>query len=370
MIGRDLRGTPAEMELQACLGQSLMFTAGNTGDVESAFEIALGLANRLREPIRELQLLGALHLFHERNADFGKAMDFAQRAFALAERMGDDASIAAAHSLLGLAWHLHGEHAKADRHLDLAMRSPVVREVIDPIGFGFDHRNRACITRARSLWMQGQAEEGAALARRAVEESAALGHPVTHCIALIWAFSVSEWRNDLDSMQEYVDRFVAHAERHSLRPYRPLAECMKGQLQIRRGEALAGIETIRHHMTSLRAARYELLNTGFLCTMAEGMVGIGDAGSAMAVIVDCEAAVRRHGDRIHLPEVLRIRAAVAAALGRADEAATLLREALYCARMQGARGWELRIERDLCRFGTTVTSRSIGRSGTHSGVHS
>ncbi|MFD1951536.1 ATP-binding protein [Sphingomonas arantia] len=344
-------GSLFEMELQTCLGQSLMFTSGNTDDVEQAFQRALVLAERYGDLIRQFRLLGALHIFYERTADFGKALSLAQRGFDLAERIGNPAGIAAAHSLLGIAWHLLGRHREADLHLAPAMKQLEDQHGIDPIGFGFDHRNRACITAARSLWLQGFPDAGASLARDTVEASAALSHPVTHCIALIWAVSIAEWREDWTAMDGFVERFSAHADRHSLRPYLAVSACMRGQLAIRAGDIESGISMIQANLVSLRAARYEMLTTGFMTTLAEGLAQTGKVDEALEIITQCEDAVERNGDRLHTPEVMRVRASILALMGEVAKSREVLEQSLVCAQAQSATAWELKSACDLVERG-------------------
>jgi predicted ATPase/DNA-binding winged helix-turn-helix (wHTH) protein len=346
-LDSDTRNTPVELELQACLGQSLMFTTGNTEAAEQAFERALHLAEHFALQQRQLQILGALHIFHERTADFGKALEFAERGFAIAEQIGDPASIDAAHSLLGIAWHLLGRHDQADHHLRPAMARRDDIDGIEPTGFGFNHRNRARITFARSLWLRGRADEAIELARQTVEESANVGHPVTHCIALIWAISVAEWSGDLDGMEIYIDRFAAFAERHSLQPYQAVGICMRGQLAIRRGDHESGTRAITDTLSALRAAKYEMLTTGFLTTLAEGLLAAGDLDRACKIAAECAALMETHGDRLHAPEVLRVQASIHTALGNTRGARTILERALTAARAQSAAAWELRCACDL-----------------------
>jgi hypothetical protein len=109
-------------------------------------------------------------------------------------------------------------------------------------------------------------------------------------------------------------------------------------------------------MTPLRAARYEMLNTGFFCTMAEGMIALGEFQQANPLIRDREAVVRRHSEGIHLPEVLRIHASSESRLGRKDAAGVLLREAISKAREQGASAWQLRSTLDLIELESTAGS--------------
>ena len=345
------RGSKIEMELQANLGQALMFTSGHTEEVERAFERALDLARDIGDQPGQHRLLGALTFFHARTADFGKALDFAESSLLVAERLGDPAGIAAAHCALGIAWHFLGRHREADLHLRPAMAVVEGLRGSDPTGFGFDHRNRACTTYARSLWIQGDSGGAWKLARDTVEESMIMGNPVTHCIALIGVISIAEWRENWPEMRGYVERLIAHAERHSLRPYLAVGLCMRGQLAIHSGKALHGVAAVSEHLATLRDARYEIWTANFMTAMAQGLLAAGELEEALATIGQCEAAVERNGNRQHTAELIRVRASILAAMGKPAEARAALEQALTCARAQAALAWELKCACDLVAGG-------------------
>lgn len=355
-------GSRDELELATCLGQARMFTEGNTAAVEAAFERALELAEAFTDQVSKLRVLGALHIFHERTGDYTKAFDFAQRGMDTALRIGDEAWVAAGHSLLGIALQLLGRHAEADVHLLAAMRDKPGGSRIDPLGFGFDHRTRACIARARSLWLQGYPDQAGALAADTVEEAATLGHPVSFCIALIWAITLSGWRMDLAAVSKYLERFAAHATRFSLRPYHAVAAVTRAGLEIFRGHYEAGVAQMSASLEELRAARYELLTTEVLCVMAEGYLRMGCTDRALHTIEACLQQLAATGERVNQPDVLRRKAGILAAIPeRKAEAEPLLTQALELARRQGARGWELK---------TAVTLAELWiEQGRHAAAH-
>lgn len=146
-LDRETLATRRELELQASLGQP-MFSKGNREHVRAAFLRGLGLAERLGDLRCQLQLLGGLHIFHERIGDFATAMAFARQSLAMAETLEDPGGIAAAHSFLGISLHLEGHHAEAQRHIEAALSCG---QPAQGIHFGFDHRNRARITLARPV---------------------------------------------------------------------------------------------------------------------------------------------------------------------------------------------------------------------------
>jgi tetratricopeptide (TPR) repeat protein len=337
------------MELQAALGLSLMFTRGNSEQVGLALARGLELAEKLRDPRNQLRLLGRLHIFHERIGDFHTALHVAERSSKVALEIADPVGIAAAHSLLGISHHLMGDQTSARKHLEAALIRPPVSQRINTFHFGFDHRNRAGIALARTLWLQGYADQAVAVARQTVEEASTLDHPVTLCIALIWAVSVFLWVGDWTSAEENIERFIAHADRYSLAPYQAVGLGVKGELSVKRGEAEAGIHLLRAALETLHAHRYELLTTAFNITVVEGLALTGRYDQALETIDQTTALVVSNGDLFTMPELLRIKGDLLASAPRPRliQAEDYFVRSLELAGQQSALAWELRAATNL-----------------------
>jgi predicted ATPase/DNA-binding winged helix-turn-helix (wHTH) protein len=346
------RGSHREMELQAALGLSLMFTRGNSDQVRSSLLRGLELAEHLGDPHSQLRLLGRLHIFHERMGDFRSALLFAERGHAVAVQIADPVGIAEAHSALGISRHLEGDHVSAHAHLEAALLQLPASQRIGSFHFGFDYRNRARIAFARTLWLEGYPDQAAMVARQTVEEAEAFDHPVTLCIALIWAVSVFIWQGDLAAADEYIDRFIAEANKHSLRPYQAVGRGVKGQLSVRRGEAEAAIPLLRDTLETLHAHRYELLTTVFNSALAEGLAMAGRSGQALAMIDETIALVERNGDLFAMPELQRIKGAILTTSPDPDFslAEGYFLKSLELAKRQAALGWQLRTATSLARL--------------------
>jgi len=74
-----------EMEIQAALALSLMFTGGDCEEVRAALLNALALADELKYPSLQMRLLGAMHIFLTRIGDFHGALALARRSEAVAK---------------------------------------------------------------------------------------------------------------------------------------------------------------------------------------------------------------------------------------------------------------------------------------------
>jgi predicted ATPase/DNA-binding winged helix-turn-helix (wHTH) protein len=352
MLDSASHGSRSELELQAALGLSMMFTRGNTDQARSSLLRALELAEQLDDPHNQLRLLGGLHIFHERIGDFRSALKFAERSEAVAASIGDPVGIAGSHSALGISRHLEGDTISAHAHLEAALVQLPASQRIDTFHLGFDYRNRARIALARTLWLEGFPDRAAMVARQTVEEAETFNHPVTLCIALIWAVSVSIWEGDLSVAEEYIDRFIAEADRHYLEPYQAVGRGVKGELAVKRGQAETGIVLLRDALETLHGLRYELLTTTFNSALAEGLAMAGRSEEALAMIAQAIALVEQNGDLFMLPELLRIKAAILMTSPDPDLALAerCLLQSLGLAERQSALSWQLRTATDLARL--------------------
>jgi len=341
------RGSAEEMHIQAALGLTLMFTRGGSEAARNALSRSLAIAEARGDQINQLQLLGRMHIFHERIGEFDAALGYAQQSIAVARSLGDAASIALAHSLVGVSLHLAGRHRDALEMLQIAWQGPGTERISTV--YGFDHRNRAGITLARELWLQGRPADAQQLARQTVTEAAQMDHPITLCIALIWAVAIELWSGDLDGAEEDIDRFIAHANSRSMGPYLAVGRGVKGELAIRRGDAAGGVETIATCLRELHDAGYELLTTTFNIALVQGLLALGQFEQSTHLIDDAIRLVERSGDHLYMPEALRMRGKVLShqPAPRMQDAEACLMQALDLSRTQGAKAWELRAAVDL-----------------------
>ena len=179
-----------------------------------------------------------------------------------------------------------------------------------------------------------------------------MDHPVTLCIALIWAVSVFLWSGDLESAEENIDRFIAHAQSRSMEPYLAVGRGVKGELAIRRGDAKGGVESLKQCLKELHAARYELLTTTFNLSLIQGLLAIGRSDEGMTLIDETIRLVEANGDLVFMPELLRVKGNALLSLPQSssDEGERCFRNSLEWGRRQGALGWELRTAVDLAKF--------------------
>ncbi|MCB4859657.1 winged helix-turn-helix domain-containing protein [Sphingobium sp. PNB] len=355
-------GGSIELELQGALGISLMFTRGNSAAAGSALTRALDVATAVDDRWTQLCMLGRLHIFHERIGEYDVATSYAQRAVEVAEVLAEPEALGIAYSLAGISHHLEGNLDRARRELELSLQNSPPSDRARTVRYGFDHRNRSAIALARTLWLSGHAERAGQVARDAVREAAQLEHPVTLCIALIWALSVYTWMGDLDAAEEALDAFKTCAEVNALGPYVAAAGGFRGELAILRGDPSTALGALEESLSRLRAARYELLTTTFSLSLTRGLM-LGDRFREAHDLVDATIArCEANGERFTSPDLLRAKAEIQRREGNVEASEGTLEDALLLAREQGAKAWELRAAVDLADLQASAGRRDDART--------
>lgn len=344
-------GTPIEMELQAALGLVLMFTRGNSGAAEKALLRAMDIAVALGDHGSQLRLLGRLQIFYERIGDFASSLAWAERAIGVGEAIGEPEAVAVAVSLAGVSHHLLGDQVLAREELEKSLQHSSPPRRSHTIHYGFDHRNRTGLALARTLWLQGFPDQARQWAQRVESEAAALDHPVTHCIALVWTLGIYIWMGDLERAEASLATFSRIAEANMFGPYIAASQGMRGAIAIRAGQPDEAIGWLEESLARLHGMRYELLTTTFEIALAEGLILGGRHAEAGRLVDGTIAHCRHSGDAFALPELLRIRAGIHKVLDadRPETAEAMLDESLALSRRQGARAWTLRATMDRAR---------------------
>lgn len=343
MLDDAHRGTEMEMELQAILALSLMFTRGNSERVGHALGCSLSIAGELGDLHSELRLLGTLFTLHGRMGELQSAIAIALRSAAVAEKVADPVGIAEAHTALGASHHMEGNLAEARFHLEAAKGLPVSHR-LDTLYFGFEYQYFARALHARVLWLEGLSAQATASAKRILEDAETADHPVTRCIAFIWAASVLLWNGDLGGAEPSIDTVIQQTDRYSLAPYQAVGRALKGELLVKRGEAESGVLMLRRSLEILHELRHELLTTGFAATMAEGLALLGRFDIALKVTNEAITRAEQNGELLNMPELLRIKGTILASGPQSEllEADVCFQNSFDLAGRQGALAWELR----------------------------
>jgi tetratricopeptide (TPR) repeat protein len=210
--------------------------------------------------------------------------------------------------------------------------------------FGYDHRVRALVALARTLWLRGFAQQAARVAREAIDEAAMLNHPVTVCISLIYTAPVFLWSGDLAAADRVISQLIEQARQHSLDPYHAVGRGLLGELMLARGEREAGIELLRDALETLDAEQHFIQAPEFATHLAEGLAAQGQRDQGLASIEQAITQRARSGASFDMPEILRVKGQILLSSSEADRALghEHLTRSLELAQAQSSLSWALR----------------------------
>jgi hypothetical protein len=313
-------------------------------EVARALERGLSLADALGDAEYHLELLAGLNLYGTRFSDADAPLAVAERYAAVATSLGKPKALVTADWMLGSSHHLVGDQASAQRFYESGFERALASGVIDVRSFGYDHRVRALIGYARTLWLRGLPDLAAGIAHEGIEFAGRNTQPVSLALCLAHATPVFLWRGDLDVAEGLTERLIAHANRYSLESYHAAGLGLRGELMMARGDIEPGIESLRLALPVLQAQRRYLFSSACSRALAEALARSGHALEATIIIDAILADATRYSGTFEVPGLMLTRAEVLLAASPSSwlEAEAALMGSIELARRQSARGWELR----------------------------
>ena len=320
-------------------------TANSANALRAALERALSTAEGTNDPQHQFRLLSTLFVFHRRAGALDGLFPIAECASTIAPLLGGASPIVAAQAMLGVAHHLRGNLAESLAIL-VAVRDALLGDRVAANFYGF-HRD-AEVMIARTQWLQGFPDQAALTAANAnrIDERR---DPITTCLGLMWGVSVFHLRGDWATSEEYIDRMLTLASEHALLPYKWFAMALRGDLQLQRGDTVAGIGNLKEYSRRLTDGGYDINARWLACCLAQGLVDSQHVEQALGLLNDVcsDPAPRPDG---YMPEFLRVRGVALAAAGESGAAEEAFQASLDMADAQGALSWRLRTVTSLARL--------------------
>jgi predicted ATPase len=343
------RGGTEEVHLQASLGVSSMQMYGQSEAARAALNRSLAIAEARGDTLYQVALLGMLSMFYVRDGDFKTSLRYAELSRGIEGTADNSAAMALANSILGRALQFVGDHRDSHAELEASLRYWSRSQQVSEVYLGLDHHILVGIGLARSLWLQGYPAQARERLEQTIKDADRKDHPASLGLALSWAPGIFLWIGDLQSAEAHADWLVSHAESYSLGPYLAVGRGYKGTLAIGRGDAKVGVEDLLSCLGRLHAVRYEMLNTGFMLSLVQGLMAIGASVEGLALIDETIKLIEANGDLLHMPEALRVKGGVLLSMPQCqvDDAESCFMQSLDWSRRQYARSWELRTAIDL-----------------------
>jgi len=366
-------GGREEMQLQATLGVSLMYTRGFTDAAHTALTRSLAIAEERRDVPNQVALLGALSLCHHRKTDLRMGLQYAKRSQSLAGNIEVPAVSALAHGLLGAALHAIGALTDARVALESSLhhwsrcQRTSTPKADDPslaiilASTAFPQSYSAAIL-ARNLWLQGFPVQAAERTDQLVRTTEHTDQPASRAGVLAWAPGIFLWNGDFEAAERYTDSSIALADSYSLVPFVTLGRAFRAALAIRRSDAVEGVKVLGDCVEMLQS-QYKLPITFLNVWLAEGLGTLGRSDEGVALINETIRSVQANQELTFMPELLRVKGSLLLSMPYLDSKAAeaCFAQSLELSRRQGARAWELRTAIDLARLWAKSGKSEDGR---------
>jgi predicted ATPase/DNA-binding winged helix-turn-helix (wHTH) protein len=344
-----------EMQLQAALAASLMFTKGLVPEVGTASTRALEIAERLDAAEYQLRSLWRLWSYHSSIGQHRIALTFAQRFCALAAIRSDPTDRLVGDRFIGTSQHYLGDQRSARNHIEGVLSryvAPAHRSHI--IRFQRDQGLAARTFLARILWLQGFPEQAVRTAQIAVEEAQATHHALSLCPTLAEAACpIALEAGDFTAAEHYVRMLLDHSARHALVYWRARGCSFEAEIAARRGGAIAEVQAMCARIGELGEVRIPSHFLPFRGVLAQALGRAGQIADGLAAIDEALDWSESTEERLGIAELLRIKGVLLLledGSGAAAAAEDHFKKAGDWARQQGALSWELRAATSLARL--------------------
>jgi tetratricopeptide (TPR) repeat protein len=345
-----------EITLATLRGVSAAQVRGFGSEARNAFQRAYALLGDVpQHPMRRLLLHGFGFVLGQR-AEYAEALAVAERAEALSSATNDPTLVLAVCTVQGHAQMLQGQPRGARTWLErglalleslgapaeqVSMADPQV-QVLGLLGIQLLHL--------------GLVEQARARLQQAHGRSLSLGQPMARLVA-IWCDALFEVRlGNTQRVAALADEMHALVEEFALVHGRAACRWFRGWADARLGKPLEGYRRIRE-------AYEENTQLGML---AGGSENLGYAAEALLLAADWDAAEQqlqealqhadKHGERVYLPQLWLLEAAIARARGKAALAEAAVRRSIAEAKAQEAPWLELVALVELCEGGAATAA--------------
>jgi predicted ATPase len=255
---------------------------------------------------------------------------------------------------MGQTLHFTGRQREAKGYLEKVIDVQSKSGDEHVISFLYNQRVAARSILARTLCVLGLVDQAKHMARINFEEAQARDDKLSVCYTLARAGGrVALLAGDFAAAERAIAILSDLSADLGMPFWRQLADCLNGELLIRRGEVAKGSILLRAALDVMLMDRRALHHVGFLYPLAEGLGSAGRVSEGLATIEDALAHSERDGERWCEAELHRVKGELLALKesGRFSAAAeACLLRAIDVAREHGALFWELRATLSLARL--------------------
>ena len=334
-----------ELPLQMALGSTMRALKGHAVDETlKVYNRARALLDETIPAKQQMAVLYGAWSVTVIRGDCVAGLEIARQSLALAQSDDDPEAAAFASRMIGIALYLTGSFEEAVPHLERAVRlyAPGSGNVTD-LRYSQDHAVWALSVLALVLWSLGHPDRAAEAAVRSLEWARAINHGMTTGFSLSWGSALwGFFREGPRPGGADADEALAFSVEQDLRAYISWGQFYSGLAQVRHGEQDNGLELMRTGMAGMDKINFRLLWVVHLGHLAWALASTGNAEEAMTVLSNALLAVDQYGERAYEAELHRLRGDLLRGNSAIEEAESEFCRAVEIARAQKARSWELR----------------------------
>jgi len=337
-----------EITLATLQGVSAFHTFGVGSEARNAFERAYTLLADVPEHPMRGRLLHGFGYLLGLCGDYALALEVAERAEALSCDTNDPALMLAACIVQAEVHHLQGRTQTTRRWLERAL---AIAEPLD-IGanniFAADPQVMLQGMLAIELLRSGLVAQARVHLQQARVRAQALRQPMTWLVAAWQEVLIEVRMGNHVRVAALADDMQALVDEHSLALGRTACRWWHGWADARSGSPSDGYRRIReayeeHTGLGMRSGASEVLGYA-----AEALLLAGDYDTAQVELREALRVGEELGERVYLPQLLLLEAAIARAQGQPDAGSVAVRRAVEEARAQEAPWLELLARVELC----------------------
>jgi predicted ATPase/class 3 adenylate cyclase len=324
-----------ELMFLSLLGPVSMAVHGYGGAVtQRMFERAFRLVDDQTLPMEKLHVLSGLWNVRFHRGELADALALAQQCFdfAQASRIGRDL----AHCLMGQTLSSMGEFAAAQRHFEGVIDN-YRAGASDPAHLLFVNEPVLAMSyMARILWARGLPRQSESMMREATALARQGSHAITIATTLIGRMFLVAHGAPLQEAIAHADAAIAYCREHELALYEHWTSFLRGALQARQGDAVAGIAAMRAAIAAAEAKQSRQFRPFQLACVAAACTALGESEEALELLDEALSLTGAGGEKQSLSVIQRLRGEALVSLGRRHEARDAFDCALQTARRQGA----------------------------------
>jgi class 3 adenylate cyclase/predicted ATPase len=353
-LSQDPERARTELELEVLLGQAMIAGRGYAADeTKEVLLRAKNLIDKSTTPSQKFAILYGIWACYYVGGEVA-IRAAAEEFLAEAERHDDTAALCLSHRTLGTTLVTMGDFVGGRWHLERA------RALYDPVNhdrfryqYGQDIGAAALCYLCWALWHLGYVEQASEAAAKAMALAEALSHPHTLSYTICHARGMLDvCRGRTEDMRSYASAAVALSTEHGFPFWAAGGQILEGWAVTCEGRTDEGIELLEEGLSAWQTTGARLWLPIFFALKAQAQAKAGRCEAALQTIEQAIAISNETSERWAIAEVLRLKAGLLLATGRArrDEVEALFVDSLEVARRQKAHSWELRTACDLARL--------------------